>query len=91
MSRTSKRSSYLFITTILLAVIVNSCATKKEAQTVTVKTTSNGSSSTATATVGPSKKEGIKKFSDLIPEKTKVQKGLFNTYKVEGKYYYEFR
>lgn len=89
MSRSSKRSPYLFITTILLAVIASSCATKKEAQTLTVKTTSNASGSTATATVAPAKKEGIKKFSDLIPAKTKVEKGLFNTYKVEGKYYYE--
>jgi len=69
--------------------MASSCATKKEAQTVTVKTTSTAAGSTATATVGPSKKEGIKKFSDLIPAKTKVEKGLFNTYKVEGKYYYE--
>ncbi|XHR94221.1 DUF5118 domain-containing protein [Mucilaginibacter sp. UC70_90] len=34
-------------------------------------------------------KEGIKKFSDLIPAKTKADSGLFNTYKVDGKYYYE--
>jgi len=84
-----KASSSLYFTVIILAVIASSCATKKEAQTGTVKTTSTGSGSTATATVGPAKKEGIKKFSDLIPAKTKVDKGLFNTYKVEGKYYYE--
>ncbi len=89
MSRSLKASHYLFIASIVLAFAASSCATKKEAQTVTVKTTSTAGGSTATATVGPAKKEGIKKFSDLIPAKTKVDKGLFNTYKVEGKYYYE--
>jgi hypothetical protein len=44
--------------------------------------------STATATVGPAKKEGIKKFSDLVG-KTKADTGLFNTYKIDGKYYFE--
>ena len=75
----------------VLAITVNSCATKKQAagQTVTVKTTSTANGSTATATIGPAKKEGIKKFSDLIPAKTKVDKGLFDTYKVDGKYYFE--
>ncbi len=72
-----------------VAAIASSCATKKEAQTVTVKTTATTTGSSATATIGPSKKEGIKKFSDLIPAKTKVDKGLFNVYKVDGKYYYE--
>ncbi len=89
MSASLKVNHYLFITSIILAVGASSCATKKEAQTVTVKTTSTAGGSTATATVGPAKKEGIKKFSDVIPAKTKVEKGLFNTYKVEGKYYYE--
>ncbi len=89
MSRSLKVNHYLFITSIILAVGASSCATKKEAQTVTVKTTSTAAGSTATATVGPAKKEGIKKFGDVIPAKTKVEKGLFNTYKVEGKYYYE--
>ncbi|MDB5139933.1 MAG: hypothetical protein JWR12_1849 [Mucilaginibacter sp.] len=80
----------LFITA-LIAIIASSCATKKQAasQTVTIKTTATSAGSTATATMGPSKKEGIKKFGDLIPSKTKVNKGLFNTYKVDGKYYYE--
>ncbi|MDF2432457.1 MAG: hypothetical protein JWP44_2088, partial [Mucilaginibacter sp.] len=80
----------LFITT-LIAVIASSCATKKQAasQTVTLKTTATSAGSTATATIGPSKKEGIKKFSDVIPSKTRVNKGLFNVYKVDGKYYYE--
>ena len=89
----SKRvNAYLFITTLAVAVIVSSCASKKQAaQTVTIKTTSTpGGGSTATATIGgSSKKEGIKKFTDVIPEKTKGSKGLFNTYKVDGKYYYE--
>lgn len=71
----------------------SSCKTKKETETVTVKTTSNKSGTTtiATATVSKtSKKEGeIKKFSDLISSNTKVDKGLFNVYKAEGKYYYE--
>ena len=84
-----KVSPYLFKATIILAALAGSCATKKEAQTVTVKTTSTSAGSTATVTVGPAKKEGFKKFSDLIPANTKVDKGLFNTYKVEGKYYFE--
>jgi hypothetical protein len=89
MSRSLKGSPHLFKTAVIIAVIASSCVAKKEAQTVTVKTTSTATGSSATATVGPSKKEGIKKFSDVIPAKTKVDKGLFNTYKVEGKYYFE--
>src|SRR6266567_3405541 len=90
MPASSKVSSYLFVSAIAIALFASSCATKKEAQTVTLKTTATpAGTATATATVGPAKKEGIKKFSDLIPAKTKVDKGLFNTYKVEGKFYYE--
>ena len=89
MSAFLKARPCLIATATVLALLASSCATKKEAQTVTVKTTSTAAGSTATATVGPSKKEGIKKFSDVIPAKTKVEKGLFNTYKVDGKYYYE--
>jgi hypothetical protein len=89
MSASLKAGHCLVVTATALALLASSCATKKEAQTVTVKTTSTAAGSTATATVGPSKKEGIKKFSDVIPAKTKVEKGLFNTYKVDGKYYYE--
>jgi hypothetical protein len=87
-----KAYGYLCLTIVVIAIITSSCATKKQvaaSQTVTVKTTASATGSTATATIGSSKKEGIKKFSDLIPDKTKVDKGLFNTYKVDGKYYYE--
>lgn len=74
-------------TAVLLA---SSCATKKEAaRTVSLKTTTTpGGTATATATLGPQKKEGIKKFSDLVG-KTKGDTGLFTTYKVDGKYYFE--
>jgi hypothetical protein len=89
MIRSFRASCYFYLSAIILAAIASSCATKKEAQTVTLKTTASASGSSATATVGPVKKEGIKKFSDVIPAKTKVDKGLFNTYKVDGKYYYE--
>jgi hypothetical protein len=91
MTRLLRISPDLFVTAIVLAVIVSSCATKKQAasQTVTIKTTATAAGATATATIGPAKKEGIKKFSDVIPAKTKVNKGLFNTYKVDGKYYYD--
>src|ERR1700722_10190431 len=89
MIRSLRESSSLYLATIIFAVIASTCASKKQAQTLTIKTTSTVTGSTAIATVGPEKKEGIKKFSDLIPPKTKVNKGLFNTYKVEGKYYYE--
>jgi len=88
MSGYLKVNHYLFFAA-LIGIAASSCKARKEAETVTVKTTSTAAGSTATATVGPGKKEGIKKFSDLIPAKTKVEKGLFNTYKVEGKYYYE--
>lgn len=71
-------------------LLVGSCATKKEtARTVSLKTTTTpGGTATATATLGPQKKEGIKKFSDLVG-KTKGDTGLFTTYKVDGKYYFE--
>jgi hypothetical protein len=69
--------------------MASSCATKKQAaQTVTLKTTNTPGGSTAVATVGPVKKEGLKKFSDLVG-KVKGDNGLFNTYKVDGKYYFE--
>ena len=86
-----RANKYLCVAMIALAVTASSCATKKAAtsgQTVTLKTTNSSSGSTATATVSPSKKEGIKKFGDVVG-KTKPDEGLFNTYKVDGKYYYE--
>jgi hypothetical protein len=100
MAKSLRVSSYLYFTAFIIAVIANSCATKKQlaaSQTVTVKTTATPAGATTTTTLGPSattpggapKKEGIKKFSDVIPAKTKVNKGLFNTYKVDGKYYFE--
>jgi len=83
-----KVNHYLLMAAVMGTIAATSCKTKKEAETVTVKTTTpNGT--TTTATVTKDKKEGIKKFSDLIPAKTKVNKGLFNMYKVESKYYYE--
>ncbi|MDB4921244.1 zinc-dependent metalloprotease [Mucilaginibacter sp.] len=91
MTKQLRANSYLCITAVVIAVIAGSCKTKKEAtgQTVTLKTTATPTGSSATATIGSGKKEGIKKFGDLIPSKTKVDSGLFNTYKVDGKYYYE--
>jgi hypothetical protein len=91
MTKLIRTNTYLCLTTIVIAVIAGSCKTKKEAtaQTVTIKTTASATGSSATATISPAKKEGIKKFSDLIPAKTKADSGLFNTYKVDGKYYYE--
>jgi ABC-type metal ion transport system substrate-binding protein len=67
----------LRVAIITLAVAASSCATKKEtASTVTLKTTTTpGGTTAATATVGPAKKEGIKKFSDLIG-KVKADSGL---------------
>src|ERR1700761_383746 len=87
-----KLNQGLYASMIAAAVFAASCASKKHAsQQVTLKTTSTpGGGSSASATLGgPAKKEGIKKFSDIITPKTKVDKGLFNTYKVDGKYYYE--
>ena len=79
----------LRVAIVMLAAVAGSCATKKEtASTVTLKTTTTPGGSTATATVGPAKKEGIKKFSDLIG-KVKADNGLFPTYNVDGKYYFE--
>ncbi|MGZ3752213.1 MAG: zinc-dependent metalloprotease, partial [Mucilaginibacter sp.] len=76
---------------LFLAAIASACATKKPSseQTISLKTTSSPGGSTATATVGPAKKENIKKFSDLITSKAKIHKGLFTVYKEDGKYYYE--
>lgn len=90
MSIPLRKHSYLCIATLTVALIAGSCATKKQAaQSVTIKTSSTATGSTATATIGgPGKKEGIKKFTDVIPEKTKINKGLFNTAKVDGKYYF---
>jgi hypothetical protein len=89
MNTSLRVSTCLRVAVVTLAVIASSCATKKQAtQTVTLKTTNTPGGSTAVATVGPVKKEGIKKFSDLIG-KVKGDNGLFNTYKVDGKYYFE--
>ncbi len=78
MSRLLKRSPSLVKTAVIIAVIASSCVAKKEAQTVTVKTSSTAAGSSATATgLGHQKKEGIKKFSDVIPAKTKVDKAAF--------------
>ena len=82
---------YLYGAACLLAVLASSCASKKHAanQTLTLKTSSGPAGTTTTATVGAPKKEGIKKFSEVITGKVKADSGLFNTYKVDGKYYYE--
>ncbi|MBL4674660.1 MAG: zinc-dependent metalloprotease [Mucilaginibacter sp.] len=82
--------TYVQVAAIAAAALASSCATKKQAgNTVTLKTTSTpGGGSTATATLGAGKEEGIKKFSDLIG-KAKGDTGLFTTYKVDGKYYFE--
>jgi Met-zincin/Domain of unknown function (DUF5117)/Domain of unknown function (DUF5118) len=91
MANSPKIVSFFLILLFLLSII-SSCITKKQAAppTLTVKTTTSPAGVTTTATVAPhDKKEGIKKFSDVIPAKTKVDKGLFNTYKVDGKYYFE--
>ncbi|MEO3402284.1 zinc-dependent metalloprotease [Mucilaginibacter sp. CAU 1740] len=91
MKRHSLPGIYMRGSVLALAVLAGSCATKKHAanQTLTLKTTTTASGTVTTATTGAPKKEGIKKFSDLIPAKTKVDSGLFNLYKVDGKYYYE--
>jgi hypothetical protein len=85
--------SRLYIASVLLtATIISSCSTKKKiaaSQTLTLKTTTTAAGTTTTASTGSGKKEGIKKFSDLISAKVKVDKGLFNTYKTDGKYYFE--
>ncbi|WP_121808359.1 zinc-dependent metalloprotease [Mucilaginibacter kameinonensis] len=91
MKKHSLPGIYLRGSVLALAVLAGSCATKKQAanQSLTLKTTTTANGTVATATTGAPKKEGIKKFSDLIPAKTKADSGLFNTYKVDGKYYYE--
>jgi hypothetical protein len=89
MNKSIRVGSYLHVAAFAIAMIAGSCATKKQAtQTVTLKTTNTPGGTTATATVGGAKKEGIKKFNELIG-KVKADTGLFNTYKVDGKYYYE--
>ena len=91
MKRYSLAARYLCGAACLFVVLASSCATKKQTanQTLTLKTTAGPSGTVATATVGTPKKDGIKKFSELITGKIKADSGLFNTYKVDGKYYYE--
>ncbi|NCD69306.1 zinc-dependent metalloprotease [Mucilaginibacter agri] len=86
-----KLNQGVYASLIAAAVFAASCASKKHAtQQVTLKTTSTPGGSTAVATLGGGpKKEGIKKFGDIITGKVKGDKGLFTTYKVDGKYYYE--
>lgn len=90
MNKTLRVNTYLGVAALAIASMASSCATKKPAadSTVTLKTTTTPGGSTATATVGAGKKEGIKKLSDLIG-KAKADTGLFNTYKIDGKYYFE--
>ncbi|MFA6248611.1 MAG: zinc-dependent metalloprotease [Mucilaginibacter sp.] len=90
MNKTLRVNTYLQVAVFAIATIASSCATKKQTadRTLTLKTTATPGGSTATATIGAGKKEGIKKFSDLVG-KTKADAGLFNTYKIDGKYYFE--
>jgi hypothetical protein len=91
MNKTLRVNTYLQVAVFAIATIASSCATKKQTtdRTVTLKTTTTpGGTTTTTATVAPPKKEGIKKFSDLVG-KAKADTGLFTTYKVDGKYYFE--
>ena len=86
----SNLNKALYAATVAAIVLAASCSTNKQtAQTVTLKTTTSSAGSTSVATVGPGKKEGVKKFSDIINAKTKVDNGLFPVYKTDGKYYYE--
>jgi len=90
--------------TVIIAIIAISCVTKKKFEQKSAAqppvaaispppTTAPAGTGTIPGPVtGPgnaARKEAIKKFADLIPAKTKANKGLFNTYKVDGKYYYE--
>lgn len=87
MDKNIRLKSCLYFSMVAATILATSCATRKKTQTITVKA---GPGGTATATVGPpQKKEGIKKFSELISGKIKPDSGLFNTYKADGKYYYE--
>jgi len=91
MIRNLRTGHCLLVFTLAMSVFASSCATKKQipSKTDTLKNASKPPG-TSTALGSPAaKKEGIKKFGDLIPAKTKANRGLFNTYKVEGKYYYE--
>jgi hypothetical protein len=90
MNKNLRVNKYLQVAVFAVASIASSCATKKQTadRTVTLKTTATPGGSTATATIGSGKKEGIKKYSELVG-KTKGDTGLFNTYKIDGKYYFE--
>ncbi|MFD0795279.1 zinc-dependent metalloprotease [Mucilaginibacter litoreus] len=82
-------NTYLKAAFFVAATVVTSCASKKQAEhTVTLKTSTTAGGSSASATIGTGKKEGIKKFSDLVG-KAKADSGLFATYKIDGKYYFE--
>ena len=92
MSVCLKARSSFFTTILIISVSASSCLVKKQtaSKSAETKTTATVTGAAANANNTPAaKKEGIKKFGDVIPAKTKVNKGLFNIYKVEGKYYYE--
>ena len=73
---------------IAVAILTASCASKKLTNgTVTYKTP-NGKS-IIIADSKPAGQQKIKKFSDLIPANVKADNGLFNTYYVAGRYYFE--
>jgi hypothetical protein len=74
---------------ILILISVASCKIQKSGASAAKTNGSNETAKTLTGTNATGKKEGIKKFTDVIPAKTKVNKGLFNIYQVDGKYYYE--
>src|SRR5579863_1865313 len=89
MSRSLNPLLPLTLSLITAIGMVSSCVSNKITHPATANANSTRLGAATGSTTASVKKEGIKKFSDQIPDKTRLIKGLFNVYKVEGKYYYE--
>ncbi|MDA9554801.1 zinc-dependent metalloprotease [Pelobium sp.] len=73
-----------------LSVAIAACSTKKKAVAPAAATSAAASRTMgAPGLPGAPKKEGIKRFSEVITAKAKTDKGLFNVHFLDGKYYYE--
>ncbi|RYG05489.1 MAG: DUF5117 domain-containing protein, partial [Chitinophagaceae bacterium] len=85
MIRTQKLLTVVGLTVLCAMATTQSIAQKKSDKNK--KTTP----ATAAATPPPAaaKKEGIKPYSEIITNKAKSKKGLFNTHKVDDKWYFE--
>jgi hypothetical protein len=82
-----KKNLQLFklIGAMSLSVAISACSVQKK----TVPTVASAQTPKPAGGPGAAKKEGIKPFSEVITAKAKTDKGLFNVYSLDDKYYYE--